>query len=305
MKKFLIYTFGWLLLVVVISEITLRLFDLAAKTMPTKNINGDYLFEPGKSGNWIRGGLAEIRNYYEINEQGYNSILNYGELNDKNLNIALIGDSYIQGFQTDVRYSIGRQLEKILGDSVVVHEFGKAGSTIVDYALTYQQYIENKAYDYVFILATDKDLLASKASNIGRGNRVPKKTISRTIYDDFYLLRYLNINHGLGVSFNDLIKNGPESIERIHPKSGSDSNINEEKFLSRLNQDAIDLLPESAIFLYEYDKLNQFFIKNYSFQFVKIKHKKLPKDHGFDGHWNKNGRYNCAWVMATYIKNNI
>jgi len=304
MKKFLINTFGWLFVVILISELTIRIFGLAAKTMPTKNINGDYLYEPGKSGYWVRGGLREVYNYYEINDQGYNSIINYNSLNNDNLNIALIGDSYIQGFQSDVRHSVGRQLEYILGDSVVVHEYGKAGSNIVDFALTYQKYIKDKNYDFVFILATDKDLVKFKASNIGRGNRIPKKTLSRTIYDNFHLLRYLNINHGLGVSFNDLIKNGPESIERIHRKSDSDYGLSEEEYIDRLNQDAIDLLPETVIFLHEYDKLSEFFIENYDFQFVKIKHEKQPKDHGFDGHWNRNGRYNCAKAMADFIVQN-
>ena len=50
MKKFLLYTLGWFLIVIGMSEISLRIFDLAAKTMPTKNIDGDYLFEPGRSG---------------------------------------------------------------------------------------------------------------------------------------------------------------------------------------------------------------------------------------------------------------
>jgi|GEM_PF-3173578 len=303
MKKFILYLLGWLALVILMLELTLRVFGLAAKTMPTQNVDGNYLFEPGKSGYWVRGGLGEITNYYEINDQGYNSIIDYDRFESENLNIALIGDSYIQGFQTDVRYSVGRQLENILGNNTVVHEYGKAGSTVVDFALTYQQYIKNKDYDFVFILATDKDVKLSRASNIGRGNRVPKKTITRQIYDHVHTLRYLNINHGLGVSFNKLINNGPESIARIHDDSASKEDLSKEGYLNTINNAALDILPSSVIFLHEYDKLCPYFIENYDFQFVKIKHEKQPKDHGFDGHWNKNGRYNCAVAMAKFIRN--
>ena len=302
MKTFFKYIAIWSLLVILLLELTIRVFDLAAKTNPTQNVDGNYLFAPGKSGFWVRGGLGELTNYYEINKQGYNSIIDYDLVDPENLNIALIGDSYIQGFQTDVRQSIGRQLEDILGDNTVVHEYGRAGSTIVDYTLTYQQYIKNKDYDFVFILATDKDVVLSKASNIGRGNRKPKKTLSRKIYDNFHTLRYLNINHGLGLSFNRLINKGPESIDRIHRDSASKRELSEEEYLKNVNTSALDSLPSSIVFLYEYDKLSSYFIDNFDFNFVEINHIKQPKDHGFDGHWNKNGRYNCAMAMAKYIK---
>ena len=303
MNKFLKYISIWIISVLFLLEIMLRIFGLAAQTMPTQSIDGNYLFVPNQSGYWVRGGLGEITNYYEINKQGYNSIVDYEKLDPKNLNIALIGDSYIQGFQADVRNSIGRQLEQILGSKVKVHEYGRAGANVVDYALVYKEYIENKAYDYTFILVTDKDLKEYKASFMGRGKRVPKKTIGRQIYDEVYILRYLNINHGFGVHFNELISEGPESINRIHDKNQV-KELNEESYLKKINIEAINKIPESAIFIYEGEKLNPYFIKNFNFEFKQIIHHKLPKNHGFDGHWNKNGRFNCAAAMAEFINEN-
>ena len=302
MKSFLKYIAIWLVIVTVVLELTVRIFDLAAKTMPTQNVDGNYLFAPGKSGFWVRGGLGELTNYYEINKQGYNSIIDYDRLDPKNLNIALIGDSYIQGFQTDVRQSIGRQLEDILGDNTVVHDYGKAGSNIVDFSITYNKYVQHKAYDFTFILAGDEDLKQKKPNNMGRGNRIPNKTLSRYIYDNVHILRYLNINHGLGVNFNKLINEGPDSIDRIHKEKVEE--VTEEDFLNKINLEAIKTLPKSAVFLYEGEKLSPYFIDNFNFEFKKIIHYKRPKDHGFDGHWNKNGRYNCAKAMAEYIKEN-
>ena len=304
MPKFLKYIVGWLVLVVLILEVTLRVFNLAAKTMPTVNLDNDYVFEPNSSGVWIRGGLGELKNYYQINNQGYNSIVNYDSLNSQNLNIAIIGDSYIQGFQSDVRKSIGRQLELLLDSSkTTVHEFGRAGANIVDYQLVYEKLIQSRDYDYVFILATDKDMKNEKASYMGRGNRVPKKTISRKVYDNFYLLRYFNINQGLGTHFNNLISNGPESIDRIQNKAIVKPSTKEE-YLKSNNKTVINKLSNNIIFLHEDDKLSEFFIENFDFNFVKINHKFKPYTHGFDSHWNETGRYNCARSMYNFILEN-
>ena len=302
MKKFLKYTSIWLISVLILLEIMLRIFGFAAKTMPTQNVDGNYLFVPNDSGYWVRGGLGEITNYYQINKQGYNSIVDYDILNPDDLNIALIGDSYVQGFQVDVKNSIGRQLERMLGSKVKVHEYGRAGANIEDYALVYEEYIKNRAYDYTFILVTDQDLKEFKASFMGRGNRVPKKSLSRQIYDEVHILRYLNINHGFNSHFNDLISEGPESLNRIHGENKVLEST-KESFLEDININAINKLPKSIVFLYEGDKLNPHFKKYFNFKFIEIIHHKLPKDHGFDGHWNKNGRFNCATTMAEYISN--
>lgn len=301
MKNFISYISFLLILVIVCLEITLRIFGLAAKTMPTENIDGNSMFEAGKTGYWIRGGLKEINSFYSINRQGYNSIIDFDDLVESDLNIALIGDSYIQGFHTDVKYSIGRQLEKILGPNVTVHEYGRAGANIVDYALVYKKYVEPKNYDYTFVLATDKDVQLYKASFIGKGDKIPKKNISRTIYDNVHILRYFNINHGLGIHVNNLIKNGPESIDRIHGKENNEDNIPKDVYIKEVNVKALNMLPNKVVFLYEKDRLNPLFIDNFDFEFKEVVHIKKPTNHGLDEHWNINGRYNCAKTMADYI----
>jgi hypothetical protein len=305
MTKFIKYILLWFLLVFVLLEVTLRLFDLSAKTMPTVNLNNDYVFKPYSSGTWVRGGLAEIDNYYRINNLGYNSIIEYEEINQENLNIAIIGDSYIQGFQTDVKKSIGRQLEDMLDSyNAVVHEFGRAGANIVDYQKVYEKYIYPKNYDYVFVLITDKDLKQYKPSYMERGNRVPKKALSREIYDFFYVFRYLNINQGVGIHFNKLISNGPESFERINRENTIITDTTKEDYFEKINVDVIEKLPDNIIFLYEEGKLSHHFIDNFDFNFIEIDHKLKPYNHGFDSHWNIIGRKNCAASIVKYIKQN-
>jgi len=301
MKKFLIYITGFLLLVIVLSEVTIRFFDLAGKTMLEKEIDNNAMLKPGEKGFFKRGGLKEINSYYSINKQGYNSIIDYDTLDKQNINIALIGDSYVQGMHTDVRHSIGRQLEELFDRNVIVHEYGRDGANIVDYALTFKKYIQSKPYDFTFILVTDKDLRLKKPSTIGRGDRVFKENIFRSLYDNFHLLRYLNINHGLMVHFNKLINNGPESIDRIHGKNSDKDDLIKETYLNKVNNDALGMISSKVIFLYEEDRLSHYFIESFNFQFKKVIHLKHPINHGLDKHWNINGRYNCAKTMADYI----
>jgi len=305
MRGFIKYILIWFFTVFVLLEFTLRLFDLSANTMPTTSLNNDYVFKPNSSGTWIRGGLAELKNYYSINNLGYNSSINYNDLSENDLNIALIGDSYIQGFQTDVRNSIGRQLEGIINpNKTVVHEFGRAGANIVDYHKVYKQFIQPKNYDFVFILITDKDLERYKPSYMNRGDRVPKKDFTRKIYDLSYVLRYLNINQGIGTHFSKLISNGPESFERIAQEKSIKSETSKKEYINRINLEIINKIPDDIIFIHEKEKLSDYFIDNFNFNFVEIRHDLQPFNHGFDSHWNFNGRRNCATSIARYIRQN-
>lgn len=310
MKRFLLYLLFLGFIAFFILEIVLRFFNLSASTMPTANVNGDYLFQPGSSGQWVRGGLGEIKSQYKINAQGFNSLVNYDTIFPNAINVALIGDSYIQGLQTDVDKSIGRQLEEISKRKLIVHEYGRAGANIVDFGLAYQDYVMPKNYDFTFILLTNKDLESNSASFKGRGDKVASEGIFRKVYDEIAVLRYLNINHGLGVQFRELVSNF-NFFETYQNKKASDENeeevatSNNTLDLNKVNLDALDLLDRKVIILYEGEKLDTSFINNFDFNFVKIIHEKLPKDHGFDGHWNENGRYNCANAMFQYIDKSL
>ena len=297
MKKFLKYIAQLLLLILIILEVLLRMINLAAHTLPTENVNGNYLLKPGSDSVWVRGGIGEIKNHYHINSTGWNSIIDYEQVPVSKLSVAIVGDSYIQGMQTDVEYSIGRLLEKKMADihPLVVHEYGRGGGNIVDFKLLYKDKLKNN-YDYVFILITDEDIVQRKPSFMNRGERNRPKTTFRKIYDRIYILRYLNINHGLGTKVADLLGNGPDSIERIHHRKDKDS-----LDMNNVNFEAVSEIDDSVIYLHENGKLDSRFINSLSNKTVLIEHHILPKDHGFDGHWNKNGRLNCANSIKKFI----
>jgi hypothetical protein len=74
-------------------------------------LNNNKLLRPGAEGILVQGGRREVASHYKINQQGINSLKDYTTLDENKIDIAIIGDSYIQGLQVDVEKSIGRILE--------------------------------------------------------------------------------------------------------------------------------------------------------------------------------------------------
>jgi hypothetical protein len=113
MKQFLIKIAIILVLSVLFLEVLVRVLGLAGITIPEENINNNVLFLRNYSSTWTKGGFSEIKSTFHINNQGWNSIVDFDSLKDENYNIAIIGDSYIEGFHENVETSIGRRLEEL------------------------------------------------------------------------------------------------------------------------------------------------------------------------------------------------
>jgi hypothetical protein len=71
-------------------------------------------------------------------------------------------------------------------------------------------------------------------------------------------------------------------------------------FLERVNHNALDSLDQSVVFLYRSGSLDKEFIA--SRECLEIRQDLQPYDFGFDGHWNMNGRWNCAMSIYRYIQ---
>lgn len=290
MKKFIIYIFVTVFFYLFLLEITTRVFDLSGHTLPEYNLNNNKLLLPGAEGVLVQGGMREVASHYKINQQGFNSLKDYTTLDENKISIAIIGDSYIQGLQVDVENSIGRILEAETLDKVEVHEYGRAGMNIVDYSLIFTQSIKNR-YDYTFILATNKDIVPKKASSMGKGNKIPNSSLMREIYNRSSFIRYLNINHKLSVK----LKKTLSSFERSDKEQKKITAIN-------VNLQALKKFDTTCVFLYEKERLDTTLIAPFKLPFVEVKPIYTPINHGFDSHWNLNGRKNCALAIQNYIE---
>ena len=291
MKKFIIYIITSLSLYLILLECTTRVFNLSGHTIPEANLNNNRLRLPNSEGIWIKGGIREISSHYKINNQGFNSLKDYSNIDKNKISIAIIGDSYIEGFQVDVENSIGRILEVETLNSVEVHEYGRAGGNIVDFSQIFDQNIRNK-YKYVFILATDKDMTSNSPYFMGKGSSIPQKSIIREIYNQVFFIRYLNLNHGIAAKLKKTFS------FTVSP------DMKQKKILTNdINVSALKEFDDTCIMLYEKERLNIDLIKSFiKLPCIKITHELTPYNHGFDSHWNLNGRKNCALAIKNYIE---
>src|SRR5262249_43630004 len=92
------------------------------------------------------GRLAQRRVRWRINNVGWNSDIDYltKDKRSKPL-IAIIGDSYIEAFQVDIKDSIVSVLRRKLGEKYDVYGFGSSGAALSQY-LQMSRYV-NKVFD--------------------------------------------------------------------------------------------------------------------------------------------------------------
>lgn len=291
MRTFTLHFTLFVMTTLVCLELLLRVFQFASMTMPQANVNGNKLGEPNTKGINVKGGMGEIRALYNINNQGWNSTLNYkSEIRDSQ-KIALVGDSYIEGYHTSVLKSAGRQFEELYSDYRIVYEFGHSGGNIVDFSQIYEEY-DLHNYFKVFVLITDKDLIEKKASFMGKGKSIPTQSLVRDLYGASHLLRYLNINH----HFSERLIQVPSK-----PFRNQKVDFTKDFDVVKVNKDALNSFGENVVFLYEDGNLSPQAMELINHPLQPIIPIHLPDDCGFDKHWNENGRKNCALAMKAYL----
>jgi hypothetical protein len=304
MRSFISYILVRLVLLFVSLELFTRAFGISGHTVPSANLNGNLLHRPFTDSLWVRGGFGEISSHYVINGQGYNSLLDYNQKDTAKINIALVGDSYIQGFQVNVGNSIGRLLDSITDGLTVTHEYGHSGGNINDFIyLIDSLYV---IYDQVFVLMTEKDLSPRKPSYINRGRQqTSPPSFLRQVYANSSALRYLNINHGINIKVSTLLREGPNALHILKnlllSKQNSDEIQSFEGYYKKLA--AIAGLTNVTI-LFEEGKFNPIEARDYRIRTKLIEHELMPKNCGFDSHWNVNGRKNCARAMEEALADN-
>ncbi|NJX15180.1 hypothetical protein [Tamlana crocina] len=79
---------------------------------------------PGQVGFSVTGNRRMNFCEFRINKSGYNSYREFTPSADK-IEIALIGDSFIEGFNQHYYDSTGKKIENNLGNNVEVYEYGR------------------------------------------------------------------------------------------------------------------------------------------------------------------------------------
>ena len=295
MKSFLIKIIIVLVASLISFEAILRIFNLSRFTFPLTVVDNNELYLPGNYGYYIGGGFGEIKAVYKINQQGWNSVLDYNEVEkESSKRVAVIGDSFIEGFQVDVTKSIGRQLDSLTKFQTITHEYGHSGANVFDFELVYEEYVKNN-YDYVFVLISNGNLSAFSPSFMKNSNLHGGRNIMREVYSRSAILSYLNINHLM-----------TQNLKNIFPKHFQSQGITPSgSFAENKWKSNIGFGPE-VYYLFEPDKLDVESFKNaYHInpnRLIPIIHSKSEIiDFGFDSHWNLTGRRNCARTIYSVL----
>lgn len=299
---------GYVFFVLLVLEILVRILHLYTED-PPRFIDqlGVEKRLPSHNGYAVTGNRNQNFSEFNINASGFNSFREFNPSKSK-YEIALIGDSFIEGFHQDYYNSIGKKIEKNL-DSVEVYEYGYAG-----YDLANQLHLIH-VYKNEFDLIDEIIIYLNYESDLGRGEYEPNfgriAMLSSTIFkirDNIKLLAY-----GSKIGILEPIKklfsgNAFENNGNIDPNAPDVNKQYLENFKSLVKLYGFDkckttiLLDSrktSRLFL-EYCKENNF---NYIDFAPKFEATTKPVTLIYDWHWNDHGRTLIAEFIADFMAN--
>jgi len=131
MKKLVLKSILYSFLILISLEGIVRVFHLAKDT-PTRYLD-DHKVEkwlPNQNGFSVTGNRRQNFSEYHINASGFNSYREFNPTKEA-IEIALVGDSFIEGFHQNYYNSIGKKIEKNL-PNIEVYEYGYAGYDFAD-----------------------------------------------------------------------------------------------------------------------------------------------------------------------------
>jgi hypothetical protein len=314
MKKLFLKSLLYLFLIIICLELLVRLFHLYTD-VPTRIIDNKGVEKslPNQTGYAVTGNRRQNFSKYHINNSGFNSYREFKPTKEK-IEIAVIGDSFIEGMHQDYFDSTGKKLERKL-KNVEVYEYGYAG-----YDLSNQLYLIN-AYKEDFELIDHIIIYFKYQNDLFKGSYTPNneriallKSPLFRIRDEFKLLKYVSdngiidpiktfvINLTRKIKINELQKDKKEEqldkdliyLENFK-KLVSTYGFDKQKISFLLNSKTT-----SKVFL-DYCKLNGYQIIDFA---DAIENSKRRTTLIYDMHWNNYGRELVASVIADYFKKN-
>lgn len=144
-----------LLILFVLLEIVSRIFfpgsDRPKSIYDEQNKLVKYSRAYGTRGLWTTGNLAQQRGRWRINNDGWNSPIDYTPEKKPGVKrIAVIGDSYIEAWQVSAEKNYPSLLDEMLGDKYEVYSFGVSASPLSQY-LHVSRYVEKKYSPDIYV----------------------------------------------------------------------------------------------------------------------------------------------------------
>lgn len=131
MKKLLLKCALYTFLLLLALEGWVRLLHLS-KDSPVRFVDEKKVekWYPNQNGHAVTGNRRQNFSEYRINKSGFNSYREFTPSQDK-IEVALVGDSFIEGFHQHYYNSIGKKIENKL-PGIEVYEYGYAGYDFAD-----------------------------------------------------------------------------------------------------------------------------------------------------------------------------
>lgn len=312
-KLFLkILLYGFLLLISL--EIGVRALHLA-KDSPIRYVDDKKVEKwiPNQEGHSVTGNRRQNFSAYRINNSGFNSYREFSPTSDK-IEIALVGDSFIEGFHQHYYNSIGKKIEDKLPETEV-YEYGYAGYDLADQLHLIEKNKEHFDLIDVVILGLkfENDLTRSKYEVLQE--RLALESSRNRLLKKSKLLVYLKSIGAISSikSFVARIK----SIGRNSDSSNKNRLLNTEKLYK---QYLINF--ESLIETHGFDKTrfcfmidetitpNEFiqYLKMNNYRYIEIgqhlNKSEKPVTLIYDRHWNDYGRNIVANEIVLFYKKN-
>ena len=132
MKKLVIKLGVYAFLILISLEVLVRIFYLG-EDKPSRFVDESKVekWKPNQEGYSVTGNRNQNFVRYNINSSGFNSYQEFEPTNES-YEVALVGDSFIEGFHQPYKSSIGRKMELELGETIKVFEYGYAGYDMAD-----------------------------------------------------------------------------------------------------------------------------------------------------------------------------
>ena len=313
MKKFILKTGLYTILIILGLEILVRIFHFH-KERPERYLD-EYNVEkwvPNQSGVWVIGNRKMHSMEYHINNFGFNSIYDEFQPSFDDKEIALVGDSFIQGFHQDIYDSLGQKLETQLNEEYKVLEFGYAGWDFADqlHLLKAYQHLFDKIEHIIVYMRFTDDL---DRNSYEVSNRFSLNTPLNRILKQIKTVVYLR-----DIGLMDPITNFVDGVKKV---MNGKSFIKEKELVDKNKLDQIKFENfKHLVETYEYDKNKNILLLDYSlcppqflnymkkngFQTIdfseEFKASSTPPTYIFDQHWNNQGRNIIANLISNYIQ---
>ncbi len=316
MRKLILKSGLYVFLILLGLEGLVRIFHLGKDT-PTRFLDEHKVekWVPNQNGFSVTGNRRQNFSEFRINNSGFNSYREFTPTKDTE-EIALVGDSFIEGFHQNYYNSIGKKIENMLPD-IEVYEYGYAGYDFADQLHLIHSYKEQfNLIDHVILGIKFSNDLTRNEYKVVAGRLALESTTNRLLKKSKLLVYCKNI--GILDPPQKLVY---KTLNLIRPKS-TPKKLSEAEIEKRKKEKENKFLEnfESLILKYGYDK-NRFtllldasktspvfmnYLKENNFTYIDFSEPFEASDRSttliYDRHWNNHGRELIAKEIVTYIQ---